>query len=70
MSDGNHFFPLVLVVLYISGLGKVPFRTFAHFSIELLVLFCCCVASVVEMVILKPQSDLTLDVDQMPASCA
>ena len=38
MSDGDFFF-LVLVALCISGLGKCLFRTFAHFSIGLLILF-------------------------------
>ena len=57
MSDFDHFFHF-FCSLWIHCLGKGLVRSFAHFLLVFLVLFCCWVVSVVEIEILIVQSDL------------
>ena len=54
-------FPMFFA-LCISGLGKGIFRSFLHFSIGLLVSFCCWVVSVVGLFILEGWPDLGIGI--------
>lgn len=60
MRDGDLFFPPLLIALCIEGFRECLFRTFSLLSLGLLVLSCCWVVSVVELVILKPWPDSAL----------
>ena len=54
-----------MIVIIFSGacfLWDMSIHVFAHFSIEVLVLFCCWVVSVIELLILDAQPDLAFGI--------